>query len=70
MGQPDHPEVKSAISLIKRKCREAGLPYGIFGTSPEALTKEIEDGCTYLLCGVDSMVLTDSYREMINRLRK
>ncbi len=30
-GQVDHPEVRTAIDLIKVKCREAGLPATMIG---------------------------------------
>jgi 2-keto-3-deoxy-L-rhamnonate aldolase RhmA len=67
-GQVTHPEVRSAISLIKKKCNEAGLPYGIFGINPEALEQEIKDGCTYILCGVDLSILSDCYKAISDRL--
>jgi hypothetical protein len=34
------------------------------------LVSELEDGCTFLLCGVDSAVLLDAYKEMLNVLKK
>jgi 2-keto-3-deoxy-L-rhamnonate aldolase RhmA len=68
-GQLDHPEVKAAIRLVKDKCSEAGMPYGIFGMSPERLLPEVKDGCTFLLCGVDAAILTDSYSDLLRRLR-
>jgi 2-keto-3-deoxy-L-rhamnonate aldolase RhmA len=67
-GQVDHPEVRSAIDLIKVKCREAGLSYGIFGMDPVTLSHEVNEGCMFLLCGVDSAILTNSYKEILNKL--
>jgi 2-keto-3-deoxy-L-rhamnonate aldolase RhmA len=68
-GQLSHPEVKAAINLIKDKCRNAGLPYGIFGMSAEPMLSEINDGCTFLLCGVDSAILLNSYKDMLKILK-
>jgi 2-keto-3-deoxy-L-rhamnonate aldolase RhmA len=70
IGQVNHPEVRSAIDLIKKKCSAAGLPYGIFGANPESLEKEFKDGCTFLLCGVDLSIFSDSYASVIERLNK
>jgi len=67
-GQVSHPEVRSAVNLIKGKCREKGLPYGIFGTEPASLREEIKDGCTYVLCGVDLTILQNSYRRILESL--
>ena len=68
MGQPDHSEVRKAVGLVKSKCKAAGLPFGIFGGSPEALEGEVKDGCTYLLCGIDSVIIADSFRKLVSRL--
>jgi 2-keto-3-deoxy-L-rhamnonate aldolase RhmA len=70
IGKVSHPEVISAIEVIKRKCKKAGLPYGIFGMDPVTLSDELNDGCTFLLCGVDSAVLCSSYKEILNKLKR
>jgi 2-dehydro-3-deoxyglucarate aldolase/4-hydroxy-2-oxoheptanedioate aldolase len=69
-GQIFHPDVVSAINHIKDKCRQAGLPYGIFGMNPEPMVSELNDGCTFLLCGVDTSNLLNSYTDMIRILKK
>ena len=69
MGQVDHPEVRAAIDLIKMKCKKAGIPFGIFGSTPESLEKDMADGCTFPLCGVDSSILSGSYKELAHSLK-
>lgn len=69
-GQLSHPDVISTINLIKDKCGKAGLPYGIFGMNPEPLIAEVKDGCTFLLCGVDTSTLLNSYTDMLKILKK
>jgi 2-keto-3-deoxy-L-rhamnonate aldolase RhmA len=69
-GQLSHPDVVSTINFIKEKCRKAGLPYGIFGMNPEPMISELKDGCTFLLCGVDSSTLINAYSDMIKVLKK
>ena len=68
-GQLGHPDVKAAIKLIKDKCRQAGLPYGIFGMTAESLIPEVNDGGTFLLCGVDAAILVNSYKELLKILK-
>jgi len=69
IGQPAHPEVRKAIETVKKKCRESGLPYGIFGAGPDVLKNEIADGCRYVLCGIDSVVLTNALSDLVKTLR-
>jgi 2-keto-3-deoxy-L-rhamnonate aldolase RhmA len=69
IGQPDHHEVLSVIELVKNKCRATGIPYGIFGVSSDALTGNSHSDCKYLLCGVDAAILSDSYTDLLKRLR-
>jgi len=68
MGQVDHPDVRAAIDLIKMKCKKAGIPYGIFGSTPESLEKDMADGCTFPLCGVDASILSGVYWELAQKL--
>jgi 2-keto-3-deoxy-L-rhamnonate aldolase RhmA len=68
-GQLGHPDVKAAIQLIKDKCRQAGLPYGIFGMTAESLIPEVNDGGTFLLCGVDAAILVNSYQAQLKILK-
>ncbi len=68
-GQVSHPEVVSAIDLIKDKCRKAGMHYAIFGASPEALEREIKEGCRWPVCGVDLMILSEAYSLMKKKIK-
>jgi 4-hydroxy-2-oxoheptanedioate aldolase len=70
IGQPGHPDVREAIETVKRKCMEAGLPYGIFGAGPDVLKDEIAGGCRFVLCGIDSVILTNAFSDMIMILKK
>jgi 2-keto-3-deoxy-L-rhamnonate aldolase RhmA len=69
MGQVDHPEVRAAIDLVKLKCKAAGIPYGIFGSTPESIEKDMRDGCTFPLCGVDASILSAAYKELARKLK-
>jgi 2-keto-3-deoxy-L-rhamnonate aldolase RhmA len=69
-GQISHPKVKSAVDLIKDKCLNAGLPYGIFGLTAESLLSDLKDGCTFMLCGVDTAILLNSYKDILKVLKR
>ena len=69
-GQVQHPEVIMAIRNVKNKCADAAMPYGIFASGPEPLRQEIDDGCRYILCGVDSSLMSSSLRDLSDRLHK
>ncbi len=67
-GKVNHPEVRKAVDLIKKKCLEAGLPYAIFGGTPESLEQDIKEGCTYPVCGVDVSILSRSLNDLRKKL--
>lgn len=68
LGRPDHAEVRKAIRLVKSKCKAAEIPYGIFGGSTESLEGEVKDGCKFLLCGIDVVIIADSFGKLVSRL--
>lgn len=67
-GEVNHPEVTKAIGVVKSKCREAGIPYGIFSMTPEGLAGHIADGCTYALCGIDAFMLASEAGRIASKL--
>ena len=67
-GKVNHPEVRAAVNLIKKKCLDADLPYAIFGGTPESLEQDIKEGCTYPVCGVDVSILSRSLNDLRKKL--
>jgi 2-keto-3-deoxy-L-rhamnonate aldolase RhmA len=67
-GQVTHLEVLDAIQIVKDKCRESGMPYGIFGSQPEAFLHEAADGCRYLLCGIDITLFSSALKDLSDKL--
>lgn len=57
LGDVASEPVQSAINEVKRKCREALMPVGIFVINAEAVQKEIQDGCMFVAVGMDSTLL-------------
>ena len=68
-GQISHPDVVASIGTVKDKCRKAGRPYGIFSTNIESMKNEINEGCTFLLGGVDASFLLNSFRGQLKELK-
>jgi len=69
-GQVTHPDVVAAIKLVKKKCHDNGIPYGIFSMTPEGLREHIEDGCKYPLCSIDAFMLATEANRISEQLSK
>ena len=68
-GQVSHPDVQASINLVKEKCRKAGMQYGIYSSGTDDMILEIKTGCTFLLTGVDSNMLLNSYYGLLKKLK-
>ena len=68
-GQIDHPKVQQAISHIIQKCQQAGVPFGIFGSNASFLMPYLGQGCRYPLLGLDSLVITKAFQELLLPLK-
>jgi len=69
-GQVMNNGVKKSIGLIKKKCRDAGKPYGIFGSDPGILQEEIKEGCNYVLCGIDIALFSAALKDLSAELHR
>jgi len=69
MGEVNHPYVVKAIDHIAEVCHEADVPLGIFGTDAEAVKPYIDKGFTLIIAGTDTLMLGQSGRDMLSRLR-
>lgn len=68
-GQVDHPDVQAAIQQVARVCFEAGMPVGIFGLSAAAVQPYIAQGFKFIVCGVDTVMLGNAARQLLQDLR-
>ena len=70
MGNPQHPEVQSAVETVVTKAREAGVFPGIgLADDPEALMEWTEKGIQWVLMGVDWAHLARAIDTSAARLR-
>ncbi len=69
LGKPGHPEVKSAVESAIRKIRAAGKAAGVFATDPQAAAAYREIGASFLLVGVDTLLLRNSAAALADKFR-
>lgn len=70
IGQVESPEVQAAIRKVKEACKESRKPYGIFAPDVATAKRQIADGCTMLLVGVDAMILTNAAKSLLGQLKE
>ncbi len=70
LGQVKDPEVQAAISRVKKKAGQAGIPLGIFGTTAEAVKPYIADGYKLIAVATDAVMLTTMARQTLAALRE
>lgn len=68
-GQIDHPDVKAAIQHVAETCKAAGMPIGIFGLTAEAVQPYIEQGFRFIVAGVDTVMIGNTARQLLEQLR-
>jgi 2-dehydro-3-deoxyglucarate aldolase len=71
-GEFEKKEFKEAIELINRKAAENNVRMGIHEVhpTPEKVQKLIEEGFTFIACGIDSLFLTNEAEKYTRLLIK
>lgn len=60
LGNPGHPEVRAAVSRALGQIAGAGKAAGVFSADPAAAAAYREEGATFLLVGVDALLLRNA----------
>jgi len=68
-GEVTHPEVQEAIRRVASVCKESKMPVGIFGMTAEAVQPYIEQGFRLIVVGVDTVLLGNAARQLLQQLR-
>jgi 2-keto-3-deoxy-L-rhamnonate aldolase RhmA len=68
-GQIDHPDVQAAIQHVAEVCITAGMPVGIFGMTAQAVRPYIAQGFRFIVAGVDTAMLGNAARQLLQDLR-
>jgi 2-dehydro-3-deoxyglucarate aldolase/4-hydroxy-2-oxoheptanedioate aldolase len=68
LGQIAHPRVREAIEEVKRHCKEAGVPMGIFAVDVEFAKNSIGEGFSLIALGLDVFYLWQSAQAALESL--
>ncbi len=66
LGQVTSQPVRSSIAEIKKKCQEKSIPVGMFVMKAEDAHKEINDGCKFIVVGMDSVLLWNAAKTALD----
>jgi 4-hydroxy-2-oxoheptanedioate aldolase len=68
-GNPNHPEVQKAVIDAIQRIRAAGKAAGILSTQHEATQQYMALGTEFVAVGVDTSVLMNSLRELLQKYK-
>jgi 4-hydroxy-2-oxoheptanedioate aldolase len=69
LGNPGHPEVRSAIMTAIRRIRALGKAPGILSTDPTEARAFIDAGCLFAAVGVDTLLLQQATAALVHRFK-
>ena len=70
LGKPGHPDVVAAVGNAMRRATAAGKAVGVFSADPIVAAAYRESGATFLLVGVDALLLRNSAVALASRFQK
>jgi 2-keto-3-deoxy-L-rhamnonate aldolase RhmA len=70
LGQVSHPDVQGAIEEVRKCCREAGVPLGIFAADAQNAKTYINKGFRLIALGMDTFYLWKSTQAMLKEVRE
>lgn len=69
LGQPGHPEVRAAVEQALTRIRAAGKAAGVFSADPALAARYQELGASFLLVGVDALLLRQAASALAGRFK-
>ena len=70
LGNPGHPDVKAAVNAAIGKISAAGKAAGVFSADPVAASAYQAIGASFLLVGVDALLLRNSAVALADKFKK
>jgi 4-hydroxy-2-oxoheptanedioate aldolase len=70
LGNPGHPDVKAAVNAAIGKISAAGKAAGVFSADPVAAADYQAMGASFLLVGVDALLLRNSAVALADKFKK
>lgn len=68
-GQIADPDVQETIIRVRDACQQRKKPLGIFTTSAEDARPYLKQGYTLVAAGVDTMMLGQTARDILEKMR-
>lgn len=69
LGNPNHPEVVSAIEDAIARIQSAGKAAGILSSDEAQARRYLESGCTFVAVGVDTSLLAQATRQLASKFK-
>jgi 2-dehydro-3-deoxyglucarate aldolase/4-hydroxy-2-oxoheptanedioate aldolase len=69
VGKLTDPDVLEAIAKVENAASQAGIPLGIFGSTPESITPNIQNGYTLIAIGIDTMLAFSAAKHIVNSFK-
>jgi 2-dehydro-3-deoxyglucarate aldolase len=69
LGQLTDPSVIEAVDHITKICQENDMPLGIFGLNSAAVQPYIGRGYTLIVVGVDTLLLAQAAKQILDQLK-
>jgi 2-dehydro-3-deoxyglucarate aldolase/4-hydroxy-2-oxoheptanedioate aldolase len=66
LGQVTSEPVRASVAEIKKKCQEKSVPVGMFVMNAEDAQQEIDDGCKFIVVGIDSVLLWNAAKNALD----
>jgi 4-hydroxy-2-oxoheptanedioate aldolase len=68
-GQVDHPQVVAALQSIAETASRLGKPFGTFAGNQAAATRASQFGYSFLAVSIDTLLISQAMRSLVNRFR-
>ena len=69
VGEPDHPNVHTAIQRIMTSAKRNQMPIGIFGATPGHVQRYANEGASLIVCGIDALILQAGAKAILSAFR-
>jgi 4-hydroxy-2-oxoheptanedioate aldolase len=69
LGQPLHPDIWDFILPVARTLIKAGIPVGTLVGNPAFARKLLDEGFTFVACGVDTSILTHGVDALLKTMK-
>lgn len=70
VGQPMHPSVWDLVRTTAQKLIARGVPVGTLVSNPQLAAQLLNDGFSYVACGIDTVLLANAADDLLNKVKR